>query len=296
MNISEQQRFDFLYEQHLTNLTLQGKRPATIDAYSRAVRRISAFFDCCPDNLSTDDLKRYFAQLIDSHSWSTVKLDRNGLQFFYRYVLNQNWEWLNIVKPPQVLRLPDILTPTEVAIVISLTRQLRYQVFFLVLYSMGLRLGEAISLRVGDIDSRMMQVHIRNGKGGKDRLIPLPQRTLLALRYYWQTHHHSCYLFPGKDGKPDSLIDKGGIQKALKRVIRECNIHKSISPHNLRHSYATHLLEQGLDLRSVQSLLGHNSLNTTARYTRLTNITRKNTVEAINQLTDGLALSWECNV
>jgi len=91
------------------------------------------------------------------------------------------------------------------------------------------------------------------------------------------------------------LMDRGGIQKAMKRVIAECNIHKSISPHNLRHSYATHLLEQGLDLRSVQSLLGHNSLNTTARYTRLTQITRKNTVEAINQLADRLVLKWECD-
>ena len=296
MDTFEQHRFDSLYEQHLTNLTLQGKRPATIDAYSRALRRIAAFFDRCPDNLTTDDLKRYFAQLIESHSWSTVKLDRNGLQFFYRYVLNQNWEWLSIVKPPQVNRLPDILTPTEVAIVISLTRQLRYQVFFLVLYSMGLRLGEGISLQVGDIDSQLMQVHIRNAKGGKDRLVPLPKRALLALRYYWQTHRHPRYLFPGKDGNPDSLMDKGGIQKALKRVIAECNIHKSISPHNLRHSYATHLLEQGLDLRSVQSLLGHNSLNTTARYTRLTQVTRKNTTMSVNQLADNLALKWECDI
>ncbi|GGJ06329.1 integrase [Shewanella hanedai] len=296
MNTSEQQRFDLLYEQHLTNLILQGKRPATIDAYSRAVRRIAAFFDRCPDNLTTDDLKRYFAQLIESHSWSTVKLDRNGLQFFYRYVLDKQWQWLNIVKPPQVNHLPDILSPAEVAIVISLTHKLRYQVFFLTLYCMGLRLGEGISLQVGDIDSQLMQVHIRDAKGGKDRFVPLPKRTLLALRYYWQTHRHQRLLFPGKDGKPDSMIDKGGIQKALKRVIAECNIHKSISPHNLRHSYATHLLEQGLDLRSVQTLLGHNSLNTTARYTRLTQITRKNTVEAINQLTDDLALKWECNV
>jgi integrase/recombinase XerD len=295
MDTHEQQRFDFLYEQHLTNLTLQGKRPATIDAYSRAVRRISAYFDCRPDNLSTDDLKRYFADLIASHSWSTVKLDRNGLQFFYRYVLNQHWEWLSIVKPPQVKRLPDILTPAEVSIVISLTHKLRYQVCFLTLYSMGLRLGEAISLQVGDIDSALMQVHIRDAKGGKDRLVPLPQRTLFALRYYWQTHRHPRHVFPGKDGKPDSMIDKGGIQKALKQVIRECHIHKSISPHNLRHSYATHLLEQGLDLRSVQHLLGHNSLNTTARYTRLTAITRKNTVESVNQLADKLVLKWECD-
>ncbi|WP_193343309.1 tyrosine-type recombinase/integrase, partial [Pseudoalteromonas luteoviolacea] len=177
MNSSEQRRFNFLYQQHLTNLTLQGKRPATIDAYSRAVRRIAAFFDCCPDNLTTQDLKVYFAQLIASHSWSTVKLDRNGLQFFYRHVLNKEWQWLDIVKPPQSKTLPDILTVPEVAAVINHTRQLRYQVFFLTLYSMGLRLGEGVSLQVCDIDSARMQVHIRHAKGGKDRFVPLPSRT-----------------------------------------------------------------------------------------------------------------------
>lgn len=137
-----------------------------------------------------------------------------------------------------------------------------------------------------------MQVHIRDAKGGKDRLVPLPQRTLLALHYYWHTHRHPRLLFPGKDNQPDSLVDRGGLQQAMKQVIFECNIHKAISP----HSYATHLLEQGLDLRSVQTLLGHHSLNTTARYTRLTDITRKNTCEAINQLTNDLALRWECGL
>ncbi|MGS0825099.1 phage integrase N-terminal SAM-like domain-containing protein [Shewanella sp. 0m-8] len=116
MDTFEQQRFGFLYEQHLTNLTLQGKLPG----------HLAAFFDRCPDNLTTDDLKRYFAQLIESHSWSTVKLDRNGLQFFYRYLLNQNWSGSALLMPTQVNRLPDILTPTEVAIVIILTHKLRY--------------------------------------------------------------------------------------------------------------------------------------------------------------------------
>lgn len=296
MNLHEQQRFDYLYQQHLTNLTLQGKRPATIDGYSRAIRRIVAYFDRCPDTLSTADLKRYFADLITSHSWSTVKLDRNGLQFFYTHVLNKSWEWLSIVKPPQVNRLPDILTPDEVARLISQTQQLRYQVCFLTLYSMGLRLGEALSLQAGDVDAALMQVHIRDAKGGKDRLVPLPDRTLLALRYYWRTHRHPRLLFPGKENQPDACMDRGGVQKTMKLVLAQCNIHKTISPHSLRHSYATHLLEQGLDLRSVQTLLGHHSLNTTARYTRLTAITRKNTTEAINQLADGLVLQWECGV
>ncbi|WP_420271362.1 tyrosine-type recombinase/integrase, partial [Moritella viscosa] len=154
MNHSQQQRFNYLYEQHLTNLRLQGKRPATIDAYSRAVRRISAYFDKSPDTLTTADLKVYFNSLIQTHSWSTVKLDRNGLQFFYRYTLDKQWEWLNIVKPPQVKRLPDILTPTQISKVINGTKKLRYQVFFLTLYSMGLRLSEGLNLTVHDIDSQ----------------------------------------------------------------------------------------------------------------------------------------------
>ncbi|WP_283392259.1 tyrosine-type recombinase/integrase [Photobacterium phosphoreum] len=293
MNNEQQQRSDYLYEQHVTHLTLQGKRPATIDGYSRALRRITHHLDKSPDTLTTNDLKRYFAQLIKTHSWSTVRIDRNGLQFFFKHVLQRDWEWLNIVKPPQVKTLPDILTPAEVSHLINSTKQLRYQVFFLTLYSLGLRLGEGLDLAVGDIDRHRMLVHIRNGKGGKDRFIPIPRRTLYALRYYWQTHKNSRYLFPSQFNVNHTVMDRGGIQKAMKAVIKSCEINKSISPHNLRHSYATHLLEQGLDLRSVQHLLGHNSLNTTAKYTHLTDISRKNTSNTINQLANDLTLSWD---
>ncbi|WP_084888730.1 phage integrase N-terminal SAM-like domain-containing protein [Vibrio sp. qd031] len=167
MNANELARYNTLYEQHLTNLKLQGKRPATMDAYSRAVRRISHFFDCSPDLLTTSQLKQYFARLIETHSWSTVKLDRNGLQFFYRYALDKQWEWVNIVRPPRTKKLPDVITAPQVALLITMTRQRRYQVFSLTLYSMGLRLGEALNLTVQDIDAHSMQVHIRDGKGGK---------------------------------------------------------------------------------------------------------------------------------
>ncbi|PSW28527.1 integrase [Photobacterium phosphoreum] len=293
MNNEQQQRSDYLYEQHVTHLTLQGKRPATIDGYSRALRRITHHLDKSPDTLTTNDLKRYFAQLIKTHSWSTVRIDRNGLQFFFKHVLQRDWEWLNIVKPPQVKTLPDILTPAEVSHLINSTKQLRYQVFFLTLYSLGLRLGEGLDLAVGDIDRHRMLVHIRNGKGGKDRFIPIPRRTLYALRYYRQTHKNSRYLFPSQFNVNHTVMDRGGIQKAMKAVIKSCGINKSISPHNLRHSYATHLLEQGLDLRSVQHLLGHNSLDTTAKYTHLTDISRKNTSNTINQLANDLTLSWD---
>ena len=292
MTPTEQQRFNLLYEQHLTNLKLQGKRPATIDAYSRAVRRISAFFDRSPDTLSTADLKAYFASLIQTHSWSTVKLDRNGLQFFYRYTLNRQWEWLNIVKPPQVKHLPDILTPKQVALLISMTQKRRYQVFFLTLYTMGLRLSEGLNLTTRDIDSSAMQVHIREGKGGKDRLLPLPHRTLNALRAHWLTHRHPTLIFPA-NGKQNTPMNKGGIQKAMKQVLKDCRINKPITPHSLRHCFATHLLEQGLDLRSLQVLLGHASLNTTARYTQLTQPKQQDAAIALNQLADRLVLMWE---
>lgn len=292
MNTSQAQRYNYLYEQHLINLILQGKRPSTIDAYARAVRRITAFFDKAPDTLTTADLKQYFNSLIQTHSWSTIKLDRNGLQFFYRYTLNKQWEWLAIVKPPQVKRIPDILTTKQVCDVINQTKQLRYQVFFLTLYSMGLRLSEGLNLTIHDIDKSTMLVHIRDGKGGKDRMVPLPKRTLLALRCYWKTHRHERLLFPGAHTKTNTPMDKGSVQKALKKVLVDCRIKKNISPHSLRHCFATHLLEQGLDLRSLQHLLGHASLNTTARYTQLTKVKQRDITRAVNKLTDKLSIEW----
>lgn len=117
----------------------------------RAVRRITEYFDRCPDRLSNDELKEHFSNLIQSHSWSTVKVDRNGLQFFYKQVLNKTWQWVDIVKPPQIKSLPDILTSDEIALIINATREARYQIYILTVYSMGLRLGEALNLSVGDI-------------------------------------------------------------------------------------------------------------------------------------------------
>ncbi|MDO7085592.1 site-specific integrase [Pseudocolwellia sp. AS88] len=261
-------------------------------AYARAVRRITHYFDQVPDTLTTAHLKQYFNSLIKTHSWSTIKLDRNGLQFFYRYTLDKQWEWLSIVKPPQVKRIPDMLTPAQVSQVINQTKQLRYQVFFMTLYSTGLRLSEALNLTIHDIDKSTMLVHVRDGKGGKDRMVPLPELTLLALRCYWKTHRHARLLFPGTHTKTATPMDKGSVQKALKRVLVDVKIKKNISPHSLRHCYATHLLEQGLDLRSLQQLLGHASLNTTARYTQLTKVKQHDMSRAVNQLTDKLNITW----
>ena len=177
MDNAEQKRFNKLYKRHVKLLKLQGKSRKTIDAYYRAVRRISEYFDCCPDQLTLEQREDHFAKLVESHSWSTVKIDRVGLQFFWKHVLKLDWEWLNIVKAPKIHTIPDILTLTEIENLIGATRKLRYRVFLLTTYSMGLRLEEALSLQVGDIEDARKRVHIRRGKGHKDRLVPLPDLT-----------------------------------------------------------------------------------------------------------------------
>ncbi|MCP4393996.1 MAG: tyrosine-type recombinase/integrase, partial [Alphaproteobacteria bacterium] len=177
MKATELTRYNKLYRRHLRTLTLQGKSDSTIDSYSRAVRRVRTYFDCCPDKLKPEQLEGYFADLVESHSWSTVKIDRLGLQHFWKFVLKKKWKWVDIVKPPQVKTIPDILTPSEIEKLIGATRKLRYRVFLLATYSMGLRLGETLALQVGDIDAGRKRVHIRRGKGHKDRMVPLPDLT-----------------------------------------------------------------------------------------------------------------------
>ncbi len=200
MNQAEVKQFNRLYQRHLGLLKLRGKSEKTIDAYCRAIRRIRDYFDCCPDQLTPAQLEAYFVNLVNTHSWSTVKIDRNGLQFFWRYVLQRDWDWIHIIKPPKIKTIPDILTVAEVERLIGKTKKLRYRVFLLTTYSMGLRLEETLSLQVGDIDAERKLVHLRRGKGHKDRLIPLPDLTLQGLRELWRRHRHPYLLFPKATG------------------------------------------------------------------------------------------------
>ena len=196
MEQHEQERFDKLYARHLQALKLQGKRSKTIDGYARGVRRIAGFFNRCPDNLSVTELKTYFALMVENYSWSSVKVDLWGLSFFYRHVLGQPMDWVEIIKPPKTRSLPDIPTREEVQLLINSVYRLRYRVYFFVVYSMGLRFGEGLCLEVGDIDAANRRVHVRQGKGGKDRFVPLPDATLAVLRRFWSTHRHPRLLFP----------------------------------------------------------------------------------------------------
>ncbi|MBL8300851.1 MAG: site-specific integrase [Rhodanobacteraceae bacterium] len=251
MDAWEQSRFDALNALHLRALKLQGKADATVDGYARAVRRVAAYFDRCPDQLSAEDYKTYFALLNDGHSWSRVKIERCGLQFFHQHVLGRQWPWVDRVKAPQVRSLPDVLTLDEIARIIASTRERRYQTFWWTTYRLGLRLGEALNLRVGDIDSARGQVHVRDGRGRKDRFVVLPSLTLACLRRYWREHCHPQWLFPGSASSTTGTMDRGSTQKAFSRVIADCKIRKKVSIHRLRHAHLHEYPEDCL----AQSLL-----------------------------------------
>ena len=179
--------FDRQYQTHLKHLKLKGLQPKTIDAYSRAIRRIGARFDHRIDSLTEAQLTDYFTELITSHSWSAVKLDLYGLKFYTLHVLRKPWVAPGLIKPPRAQRLPDVITIEEARRIFTATRVLSYRVFFFTLYSLGLRLGEGLRLRLADIDAAHARVHIRDAKGNKDRFVPLQQATLDLLRRFWRT-------------------------------------------------------------------------------------------------------------
>ncbi len=296
MKPDEQATFTIMHQRLLDELLLQGKSQRTQQVYSLYFRQTAKFFNRCPGDLTKQELKDYFRHLAVERSWSTVKITRNAIQFFYKHVLGRPWEWVDIVKPPRQQKLQDVLTLEEVNRLINRTHKLAYQTYFLVTYSLGLRLGEALQLQVADIDSHMMRVHIRQAKGNKDRFVPLPLLTLHALRRYWATHRHPQLLFPGipTGHSPQGPVhlDRGGLQKAIKLIARQCGIRKQVHIHTLRHSYATHLLEHGLNLRTIQKLLGHASPVTTAKYTQMTEEAAQNGRRLINGMIDRLQIEW----
>jgi len=220
------------YDSHLKHLKLKGLQPKTIDAYARAIRRLGGYFDYRIGALTEAQLTEYFSDLIGTHSWSAVKLDLYGLKFFTTHVLKRTWVMPNLIKPPKTQRLPDIVTVDEAQRLFLATRVLSYRVFYFTLYSLGLRLGEGLALKVGDIDAARLRVQVRDAKGNRDRLVPLPQATLSVLRRFWQTHRHPELLFPNRHAGlkgahlATSPLDRGGVQITLRKVAVECGLKK----------------------------------------------------------------------
>jgi site-specific recombinase XerD len=214
----------------------------------------------------------------------------NGIKFFYDYTLGRRWPLLRLIHPPLEKKIPVVLSVGEVRQVLGSVRRPHYRVCLSTIYSCGLRLLEGVQLQVGQIDSGRMVLHIRRAKGGKERVVPLPERTLEMLRDHWRRHRHAVWLFPKvwEGWTATEPMDGSGVGRAFRAALGQSGISKAATVHTLRHSWATHLLEAGVNLRQIQSWLGHSSLSTTAIYTHLTAKGQGQAEKIINELMDDL--------
>jgi integrase/recombinase XerD len=285
-----------LRQRMVEDLQLRGLSKKTQDAYVRAVRQLAEHYGKSPDRINEEELRQYFLHLKNAKqvSSSTLNVALNGIKFFYRHTLKRAWPTFDLVRWPREKKLPVVLSVAEVQRILGCLHRPRYRVCLTTIYSCGLRLGEGVRLQVRDIDSDRMMVHVRKGKGAKDRYVPLPEYTLKMLRQHWRTHRHSVWLFPAptRAEVPPSAatgpMSVSGVQRAFKAALQESGVQKPASVHTLRHSYATHLLEAGVSLRIIQAHLGHSSPKTTALYTHLTRKAEDLAAEAINRVMGGL--------
>ena len=281
-----------LRQRMVEDMQLRGLSEKTQDAYVCAVRQLAEHYGRSPDRISEEELRQYFLYIENDKqvSASTFTVALCGIKFFYEHTLRREWSTLDLVRPRREKKLPVVLSVAEVQRVLGCIRRQRYRVCLGTIYSCGLRLQEGIHLQVGDIDSDRMMVHVRRGKGAKDRYVPLPAYTLKVLRQYWNVHRHAEWLFPAptQPGTPLSTaikpMDASGMQKAFRIALQESGIQKPATVHTLRHSYATHLLEAGVNLRVIQAYLGHSSPKTTAIYTHLTRKVEVVTTEVIDRV------------
>lgn len=276
-----------LRERMLADMQLRGLAEKTQTAYLRAVRQLAEYYGKSPDQIDEEELRRYFLYLKNEKkaSRSSCTIAICGLKFFYERTLGREWPIFDLVRPPKSMKLPVVLSREEVGRVLACLHRLHYRACLTTIYSCGLRLQEGVQLQVPDIDGDRLLIHIRQGKGAKDRVVPLPSMTLSLLRQQWLTHRHPQWLFPSRRSpQATQPIHPSGVQRAFKAALAACGMQKQATVHTLRHSYATHLLEAGVNLRVIQAYLGHRSPKTTAIYTHLTRDAQSRAVDVIDRL------------
>jgi site-specific recombinase XerD len=281
----------------IEDLQLRGLAVRTQESYVQAVRQLAAHYHKSPDQISEEELRQYFLfqKNVKHVSRSTQTIALCAIKFFYEHTLNRTWHTLDFARPAKEKKLPIVLSMQEVGRILHCVHYLRYRVCLTTIYACGLRLLEGTSLQVKDIDSERKMLHIHQGKGGKDRYVPLPEASLNMLRKYWLTHRNRVWLFPSvhssqspeQVGKP---MDVTGVQKAFRAALHQSGVNKDATVHTLRHSYATHLLEAGVNLRIIQAYLGHTSPETTAIYTHLTSVVDAQASETINDIVETLCV------
>lgn len=285
------------YQKSMNALALNGKAGRTQEAYSRALRMLCEFYDKAPQDIGEAELEAYFLHRRNVDRWSanTLRICYCGIRFYFVKVLQRDWNLFNFLRAKSESRLPAVLSREEVRALLACVRTPHNRAYLGTVYACGLRLQEALHLEVCDIDAKRMMIHVHRGKGAKDRFVPLPRTTLETLRRHWRSHRHPRLLFPawGRDsrsaGSATTPMAISSVQGAFRSAKVRAGIAKrSVSVHTLRHSYATHLLEAGVNLRVIQQTLGHTSLETTMVYLHLTNKGQEEALERINTLMEDL--------
>lgn len=282
-----------LRQRMIQDLQLHGYSERTVEAYVRAVAQLSRFYHTQPDRLSEEQVRKYLLHLsvVQQVARGTFSIALAGIRFFFRETIGREWHVLDIARPQGEKRLPVVLSRDEVWRVLDCVRIAVYRVCLITIYACGLRLTEGSRLLVSEVDGERKLLHV-HGKRRKDRLVPLPDATLELLRDFWKTHRNPKWLFPtGGRSHVAPLndtaigpISRASLQSAFTRAVKQSGVKKKAHVHTLRHSYATHLLEAGVNLRLIQEALGHTSPQTTAIYTHLTRELRDATLNPINDL------------
>jgi site-specific recombinase XerD len=268
------------------DMRIRNLSPRTIESYLRRVSNFARHFHCSPDKLELEHVRSYQLFLLDQGaSRSKLKVTTCALRFLYRVTLGRHVPDERIPYPKKERNLPVVLSQSEVGAFLKAAAGPTVLAFFLLLYATGLRRTEARLLLPEDIDSERMVVRVRQGKGKKDRYVPLSQRLLATLREHWKAAHPQTWLFEGSI--PGKKVSNRTVAMWFKEARTKAEISKPVTPHVLRHTFATHLLEQGMDLRRLQLLLGHRSLSTTAQYLHVAANSR-DAKEHCTQLLEGL--------
>jgi len=278
------------------DLKFAGYSEPSVKAYVRAVRMMAEHFGKSPALITEEELRAYFLHRQKECGWSntTLRIAHAGIRFFYRHTFPKPMPVLDLFRPKREKAMPAVLSREEVRLLLSKVRLGRHRAILATIYSCGLRLQEGMSLQVSDVDSSRMLLHVHRGKGAKDRLVPLPLSTLEILRAHWRTHRNPVWLFPapGRGGTKMPVsrkpVPKSSVQGVFRLALLESGINKPAHVHTLRHSYATHLLEDGVPLETIRIFLGHADIKTTTLYTHLTARAQKSAMDAVNRIMDGL--------
>jgi len=267
----------------IEDMTVRNLSRETQDAYVRAVAKLSNYFDRSPDRLSPEDIRAYQVYLTSQgFACSTLRQAASGLRFFYGVTLGRTELLEKIPVPRKPRKLPVVLSYDEVVRFLEAVPGLKARVALTTAYAAGLRLSEVVALKLSNIDSQRMILQIEHGKGGDERQAMLSAQLLNILRAYWRIERPATWLFPGDN--PQHAIHGKMLQLACRTAREAVHFSKHVTPHTLRHSFATHLLESGTDLRIIQVLLGHKHLSTTALYTQVATSTIANTPSPLDRL------------